>query len=886
MKQLYRFIQAVFLTLVVTSTTQVTAQQREQQITIKSEQITRLEAFELLEKQSGFSIAYEHSELDLKQPIKLLIENASLIQAMDAILQETTYTYKIKGYHIILISKEQASLEAASTTDQSDVYSMQSTEDTFTYSGIIIDQATKQPLSFATVILMNKKGQQLTAGITNEQGTFSLSTQDSPTWLSVSFIGYQTYTAPIPSRSTHLGTLHLDSHENVLDETIVTASHVEYKIDRNSYLVTDKMRERAANAEELLDQIHGVRFDKISNSIRVGTETAVLLLVDGIQQSEIYIRNLPPERIARIEVITEPSGKYLSDGYAAIINFLLKKDYNGYDIHARNFSMTSFAGYNGSDWLINEQPGIGITYTTDKLNIFADYVYANVHMNTPVWKSQVYEGQWDIRSEKTSKSNPNNQWDYLANVILMGLNYQLAPTHTLSFQGDYTFQNYSDTYLFKQEVKNLSTKKIESGISSNINKTRDKDYTGTLFYQGEIGDKLKLYSDFTYNYYTNNVENRYQQNNRFEQNNLYKEDKKYTKFNWEGEYLLNPQMGLTLGYVNVWRKYNSKTMEGLEMLDYSESRNQLYAYIQWKFNQRLEMKLGASVEHIAISSELKSNFWNIQPLLMLNYSLSKTANLNLSYQTNSYYPSLYQLSRLSTAIDSLMMQSGNPELKSAVRHNISAKVTLWDRLTFKSIFKFTPKRISEIYTHDNKSYYSTFANIDVKQYALQVDYDQPLGEYFSFSNSIMYYYDKASYKEVKSSYHGWIFSSEANYFNPRWKFGAQLGFYRSIDKGALLQGYQMVNLDSWMISAQKFFWGNRGSLMVTYFPPLRWGVRSELKKEIKTPFYNESYSQSLSPYRNMLMVRVGLRFNSGKTRSVNKQSSVEREERAKRAVGF
>lgn len=298
------------------------------------------------------------------------------------------------------------------------------------------------------------------------------------------------------------------------------------------------------------------------------------------------------------------------------------------------------------------------------------------------------------------------------------------------------------------------------------------------------------------------------------------------------------------------------------------------------------MKAGASLEYININGDDKNNFWNIHPYFQLNYKISDKANFNLSYLTNSYYPTLYQLSPMTTAIDSLMMQSGNPNLKSAVRHTLSAKLTLWDRLTIRPLFKFTPKRISEIYTHENNNYYSTFENIDVKQYAIQAIYDQPLGKYFSLSNTLACYYDKAGHKGIRNSYYGWMLDSEIGYFNPKWDFGAQLSYYRSIDKGALIQGYQMVNMDSWMVSIQKQFWNKHASLMVSYFPPINWGVRGELDKEIKTPFYSEKYTQSLKPYRNMLMVRFSLRFNSGKTQRSNKQSSTEREERERRAVDF
>lgn len=881
-RTIYLFILCHFVVSIVS------AQNKDELISIQGDGISLKEALSKIEEQSNYSIAYEHSKLDLAKPICLSIDKMNVTQAIKKILEKTGHTFKIKGYHIILYPMDHSNnIQAYADSNQSseDEYN-QETEGTYYYTGVVLDSVSREPLSYTTITLLDDNGNFIAAGISNEKGRFDLKTQRQAQLIKISFIGYQTRTISLTVQGFDLTEILLAPDEQMLNETTITARGVDHKVDRNSYLVTDKMRERASNAQELLDQIHGVRFDKLSNSIKVGNETAVLLLVDGIQQSGVYIKNLPTNRISKIEVITEPSGRHLSDGYAAIINFILKEDYQGYDINIRNMSMTSLAGYNGDDWLINDQPGIGITYTKDKINLFANYVYANIHMNTPIWKKQEYKDLLEIESKRTGKDNQNNIYGYMSNYLNAGINYQLNPNHTISFQGDYTFQNIRDNYLFDQQVRDIKNNISTKSVTTTRNKTRDKDYVGTLFYKGEIGDNLKIYSDFTYNHYKNDVENRFNQDNNFLQNNLYKESKSYTKFNLEGDYILSSKLSLNLGYVNVWRKYDSENINGEKMLNYSERRNQLFSYLQYNTNDKLSMKAGASMEYINIRSDKKNSFWNLQPYFQLNYKASEVANINISYLTNSYYPTLYQLSPMTTAVDSIMMQSGNPNLRSAVRHTISVKATFWDRLTIKPMFKFTPKRISEIYTYEKGDYFSTFANINVKQYAVQVIYDQPLGGYFNWNSTFTYYYDKSSYKGISNSYHGLIFDSEVGYFNPKWNLGAQVGYYRSIDKGALLQGYQMVNMDSWMLSVQKQFWKKRASLMISYFLPLEWGVRGELKKEIDTPFYKESYTQSLKPYRNMLMVRFNLRFNSGKTRSSSKQSATEREERAKRAAGF
>lgn len=90
-----QFILVLFLSVLSVCTF---AQDR---ITINDKNITRIEAFQAIEKQTGYSIAYEQSGLDLKKKLNLLLREVTLNEAIKAILYGTNLTYKINGYHII-----------------------------------------------------------------------------------------------------------------------------------------------------------------------------------------------------------------------------------------------------------------------------------------------------------------------------------------------------------------------------------------------------------------------------------------------------------------------------------------------------------------------------------------------------------------------------------------------------------------------------------------------------------------------------------------------------------------------------------------------------------------------------------------------------------------
>ena len=79
-----------------------TAQNDRKQITIQNKNISLKEAFAEVELQTGYSIAYELSVVDVKKKISLSLENQSIDKALSQILKDTRYSYKITGYHIII----------------------------------------------------------------------------------------------------------------------------------------------------------------------------------------------------------------------------------------------------------------------------------------------------------------------------------------------------------------------------------------------------------------------------------------------------------------------------------------------------------------------------------------------------------------------------------------------------------------------------------------------------------------------------------------------------------------------------------------------------------------------------------------------------------------
>ena len=123
-----------------------TAQNDRKQITIQNKNISLKEAFTEIELQTGYSIAYELSAVDVKRKISLSLESQSIDKALAQILKDTRYSYKITGYHIIITPSGN---ELQKSTKE------KTEKPTQTVRGIVLDSKTNAPIEFATVRIMN-----------------------------------------------------------------------------------------------------------------------------------------------------------------------------------------------------------------------------------------------------------------------------------------------------------------------------------------------------------------------------------------------------------------------------------------------------------------------------------------------------------------------------------------------------------------------------------------------------------------------------------------------------------------------------------------------------------------------------------------------------------
>ncbi len=250
--------------------------------------------------------------------------------------------------------------------------------------GKIIDKDTKQPLEYATVVLIATKSKKVTGGLTAKNGSFKIEVNKGVYDISIEFISFKTYklTKRTISSDTDLGIISLATDSESLDEVEVIAEKttVEIRLDKKIYNVGKDLTVRGGTVSDVLDNVPSVSVDVEGNVALRGNDNVRILIngkpsgLVGLNSTDA-LRQLPADAIEKVEVITSPSARYDAEGTAGIINIILRRS----KIQGLNGAITTNIGYPKSGGISGN-----LNYRTGDFNFFttSGYNYREVPGNS------------------------------------------------------------------------------------------------------------------------------------------------------------------------------------------------------------------------------------------------------------------------------------------------------------------------------------------------------------------------------------------------------------------------------------------------------------------------------------------------------------------------
>ncbi len=768
-------------------------------------------------------------------------------------------------------------------------------------SGQVKDSVSREAIAFCNVSALNGKDSLVTGGITDEKGSFRFTLNPGAYRLIISFVGYNTDTVPLMmgNENKYLGILRLKAGEAILGEVMIKGTTKKFTIDKDVQLVTAKMREGSTNTLEVLERMNGLSYDRYNRTIKVDGDTKVIMLVNGLEKNQEYIKNLSPDRIKEVEVMRNPGGRYALDGYSAVINIILKNDYRGTEITALENGLLDLDNKMDIFFPINFS-SLTFNYTYDKINLYAKGTSIFNSFRIPGTTDQDYANGYSLRYRPLNDAN-NMRIKTLTNSYTGGVDYYLNPRHTLSFESTVSAFPAKQSFEQNQKVQLYRNDTLLNEYTSHgANRSDTRDVTGSLFYIFNISDATKLNAEFTYNRYSDSYTNSLLQGNGFERNESGSNHKDFTKFYTELSHTINDKSTVMAGYGNTWRKMQNDYMTVTRLLPAEplindttdfymrELRHKLYAYYSLSLNQKMSFKVGAAAEYSQPkTAETNHTYLIYQPYLDFNLTAHKMLDIKLKYRANTEYPTISQVTPFTQVMDQYTTMKGNPNLRPELTHTVSARMRVMQGLfSIEPYYGYSNNRINRVvnplggnmmeFLYENVGH---FTNRGIKG-----DLTIPLfKQTLIIKTDFDFFNQSITWQERKNTINDWKMNTQFLYIGKKYHTVGGLIYQKGLTKIINAQGYDKADNDFWLAFVQQPLFKNSLTVMVGYILPVNFGVSYDQGSYTDTGLYTTRNVYNIDMLKNMLLVNITYRFNQGKSvRSIGKEVKTETERQAKK----
>lgn len=309
-------------------------------------------------------------------------------------------------------------------------------ENTYTITGKVVEEASGQPIAFATVMVAEVESKKPIAGTTtSDDGRFQLKTEASDFYIEVSFLGFQNkiFAKPLgQARKIDLGTIALSENAEQLREVVVQGeiSRTEFKLDKRVFNVGKDLSTTGASALEVLNNVPSVNVN-IEGQVSLRGSQGVQILINGkpsiiASEQGNALGTITADMIDRIEVITNPSAKYDAEGTSGIINIVIKKE----DRKGLNGSISVNTGAPNT-----HSVGVSLNRRTEKFNLFSQLGVGIRELPNDIETRNV-----DLTNNRTILSKGTEYRNETYYNIVLGTDYHINETNVLTLSGNFAME--------------------------------------------------------------------------------------------------------------------------------------------------------------------------------------------------------------------------------------------------------------------------------------------------------------------------------------------------------------------------------------------------------------------------------------------------------------
>ncbi|MDR0748892.1 MAG: TonB-dependent receptor plug domain-containing protein [Tannerellaceae bacterium] len=313
-------------------------------INIVNSNITIRAALYEIEKQTGYSVGFDETDLNVNKKLSLVVRDLSLEDALNQILKDEKCTYSIKDKHIIITKNK----ENSENNLQQDII----------IQGKIVNDIGEALFGVSIVVEGTTNGT-----MTDVNEAFTIHVKDEKSVLAISYVGYNSQRITV-GKNTYIQ-VSLKEDNKLLEEIVVIGYNRVRKKDLTTAVAvvsTGDINERPiiSAAQALQGRAAGVQVVQPSRqpgsdlSIRIRGATSIqasnepLYVVDGLPTTTIS--NLSANDIESMQVLKDASSAAIYGARAANGVVLITTKRGKAGVHTVSFSAYVVLAFQLPEW--------------------------------------------------------------------------------------------------------------------------------------------------------------------------------------------------------------------------------------------------------------------------------------------------------------------------------------------------------------------------------------------------------------------------------------------------------------------------------------------------------------------------------------------------------
>ena len=480
-----------------------------------------------------------------------------------------------------------------------------------------------------------------------------------------------------------------------LPTVTVEASNITHYADRDVVHITRSMRKGARNTAQMLGNIPGIDCNYANNALTYYGSSNILILVDSLEKSADYVKELHHLRFSKVDVVPNPTGKYAN--YDVLINLHTKPDYTGYEGNVFQQMSVRPNEDNGNDKKFSgDYSSASFTYTKNKWNFIGRYNFRFLQSEKDNAES-TYTNHVNRLQESTTSPMSFINFFRIHNTY-WAIDHQINKNHSVSASYYYS-TDAKDDYTYAEAGRLwLDSGKKEAIGKSVVSRVNSDRHTLGLYYRGRSGVWNYTY-DFNYINDGWTSDKNYRQNTGYASDNYFRNHMDYVWTKSEvNRRFFNNRFYFSAGYNFTWKDYEQEDRLTRNLLsENAYHRNEIWTWLSYRIKDGTDLNFSASAEHVkthTASYEDKNMVYKFSG--MFYHRWNKKIWMRLNYWCNTSYPQLDQVTEYGYFTDSLTWSGGKPALRTQVYHSGRLWVDFFNLFNIQTGYNYSPNQFSNI----------------------------------------------------------------------------------------------------------------------------------------------------------------------------------------------